>query len=140
MFAWAEALCGAGGEILIGSGKTPLYAASTGQERPRMVSHASRLWRDGLEFDQRKELYMSDETANIMIEHLKALRSELAAFKAEVHQDHDDIKQRLTSIERGSLRAREDTTQVQEDVYRQQASIDALTKRIERIEGRLELS
>lgn len=83
---------------------------------------------------------MSDETANIIIEHLKALRNDLTAFKAEVHQDHDDIKQRLTSIERGLLRAREDTHQVQEDVYRQQATLDALTKRIELIERRLELS
>lgn len=83
---------------------------------------------------------MSDETANIIIEHVKALRGEMEAFKAEVHQDQDDIKQRLTSIERGLLRGREDTAQVQEEVYRQQASLDAIVKRIERIERRLELS
>jgi len=42
---------------------------------------------------------MTDQTANLILEHLTALRNELASFKAEVHADLHDLKERVTSME-----------------------------------------
>ena len=83
---------------------------------------------------------MSDEIENLVLEHLKALRSELRDLRTEMHAEFKDVKHRLTQLEMQGVTFRREAASTQEDVYRQQASIDRLADRVERIERRLELS
>lgn len=82
---------------------------------------------------------MADETANLIIEHLKALRNELQAFRTQYDQDQADLRSRLNHVELGIAGLKRDQSHSYEDAARQQLSIDRLTERIERIERRLEL-
>lgn len=79
---------------------------------------------------------MTDSIQNLIIEHLKALRAEVAAVKA----DTEEIKERLRSHDASIIELRRADVHVFEDQARQQVSIDSLAKRIERIEKRLDLS
>ncbi len=83
---------------------------------------------------------MTDQVENLIIEHLKALRSEIKDLKTTMHDDFKDVKHRLTQVEIQVIGTRRDGVGVQEDVYRQQSSLDRITERIERIEKRLELA
>jgi tetrahydromethanopterin S-methyltransferase subunit G len=83
---------------------------------------------------------MSEEVDNIIIEHLKALRNELRAFREEAHQEFADIKHRLHTVERGIASVRHENSDSFESYVRQQLSIDKINERIERIERRLELA
>jgi len=75
-----------------------------------------------------------------VLEHLKALRNEVKSLRTEMHEEFKDVKLRLHSIEGAIVKARSDNLGTQEDVYRQQASIDRLAERVERIERCLELT
>jgi hypothetical protein len=44
---------------------------------------------------------MSDNVENLILEHLKGFRNEFRDFRTKYDQDIDDIKHRLTTIERG---------------------------------------
>lgn len=44
---------------------------------------------------------MTDNVENPVLEHLLALRNELREFRTRHDQDMSDIKQRLTTLERG---------------------------------------
>ena len=79
---------------------------------------------------------MPENIDNIIIEHLKALRAELAAVKA----DTEEIKERLRSHDASIIELRRSDVHVFEDQARQQVSLDGLSRRIERIERRLELA
>ena len=79
---------------------------------------------------------MSEHIDNIIIEHLKALRAELAAVKA----DTEEIKDRLRSHDASIIELRRSDVHVFEDQARQQVSIDSLVRRLERLEKRLDLS
>ncbi len=79
---------------------------------------------------------MSEHVDNIIIEHLKALRAELAAVKA----DTEEIKERLRSHDASIIELRRADVHVFEDQARQQVSIDSLVRRLERLEKRLDLS
>ena len=83
---------------------------------------------------------MVDNIENIVLEHLKALRNEVKSLRTEMHEEFKDVKLRLHSIEGALVKVRSDNLGTQEDVYRQQASIDRLAERVERIERRLELT
>lgn len=78
---------------------------------------------------------MSEKTENLILEHLRALRAGQDRIEAKV----SEANARLTSLESAVARSRSDNISTQEDVYRQQATIDRLTERVERIEKRLEL-
>ena len=78
---------------------------------------------------------MAEDISNQIVEHLKAIRAEIAAVKA----DTAEIKERLRSHDASIIELRRSDVHVFEDQARQQVSIDALARRIERIEGRLEL-
>ena len=67
---------------------------------------------------------------NLVLEHLKALRTELRAAKSDIQADLRDIKARLTSIEHHQAGSYLDSA-------RQGSRIDELDRRIER---RLELA
>ncbi len=73
---------------------------------------------------------------NLIIEHLKALRAEVAAVKA----DTAEIKQRLISHDNALPDLRRADVHGFEDQARQQLSIDKLAERMQLIEARLELS
>ncbi len=83
---------------------------------------------------------MIDNVENLILEHLKALRNELRDFRARHEQDMDDLKFRLVTIERGQAGMKHEAADQYDNYIRQQVNIDQLTKRIERIERRLELS
>ncbi len=78
---------------------------------------------------------MAEDISNLIVEHLKAIRAEIASIKA----DTVEIKERLRSHDASIIELRRADVHVYEDQARQQVSIDALARRIERIEGRLEL-
>ena len=79
---------------------------------------------------------MTDQIDNIILEHLKAIRSELAEIKA----DTSDIKLRLHSVDTSVIELRRNDVHLFEDDARQQVSLDKLLERIQRIEKRLELT
>ena len=79
---------------------------------------------------------MTDQIDNIILEHLKAIRFELAEIKA----DTSDIKLRLHSVDTSVIELRRNDVHLFEDDARQQVSLDKLLERIQRIEKRLELT
>lgn len=82
---------------------------------------------------------MTDNTEDLVLEMLKGLRNEVATLRTEMHEQFGDLKARMTAIERGIGGMKRDTAEIYDDHARQQASIDKLTARVERIERRLEL-
>jgi hypothetical protein len=79
---------------------------------------------------------MTEDIDHLMLEHLKALRLEVADVKA----DTTDIKSRLRSIDASIIDLRRNDLHGFEEVARQQISIDQIVERLQRIEKRLELS
>ena len=79
---------------------------------------------------------MVDSASNLILEHLKAIRAEIAAVKA----DTGEIKERLRSHDASIIELRRSDVHVFEDQARQQVSLDALARRVDHIESRLELT
>jgi chromosome segregation ATPase len=75
-------------------------------------------------------------TDNLIIEHLKAMRGEVAAVKA----DTSDIRQHLRSLNTSVIDLRGSVVHLYEDTAHQQLTMDKMLDRIQRIEKRLELS
>jgi uncharacterized coiled-coil protein SlyX len=82
---------------------------------------------------------MTDNIENLVLEHLRSLRNELRDFRTRHDADMSDIKQRLTTLERGIAGMKRDSAELYDDHARQQAAIDRLSERMDRIERRLEL-
>ena len=80
-----------------------------------------------------------ENVENLIIEHLKGLRSEIAGMRANMQEEFKDLKHRVTQIEIQVIGSRRDHAGTQEDVYRQQSTIDTIKDRLDRIERRLEL-
>lgn len=83
---------------------------------------------------------MTDEIDNIIIEHLKALRSEMRDIRSDLRTDMDDLKARMSSLETAMLSVKREIVYGEETDARHQISLDRLAQRIERIERRLELA
>lgn len=83
---------------------------------------------------------MSENNDNLILEHLRMLRNEVAGVRAEMHDEFRDVKLRLGSVESAVVSVRRDSTDQMGDAVRQQLRIDQLAERLERIERRLELS
>jgi hypothetical protein len=79
---------------------------------------------------------MTENIDNLVLEHLRALRLELADVKA----DTTDIKSRLRSIDSSIIDLRRNDLHGFEEGARQQISIDQIVEPLQRIEKRLELS
>lgn len=79
---------------------------------------------------------MTDKIDNLILEHLKAIRSELG----ELSSDMKDVKLRLTELERGQAMVLSGQADGYGASARQQSVIDRLSERISRIEKRLELN
>ena len=83
---------------------------------------------------------MTDEISNLLVEHLKALRSEVQTLRSEMHVEFKDVKHRLASVESAIVGMKHELADVKGDYVRQQVNIDNFVERIQRIEKRLELS
>ena len=75
-------------------------------------------------------------TDNLIVEHLRAMRTEIAAVKA----DTTDVRLRLGSVESSILDMRRNVVHLFEDMAHQQLTMDKLFDRVQRIEKRLDLS
>ena len=83
---------------------------------------------------------MDDSIDNLIIEHLKGLRSEVQTLRAEMHSEFRDVKQRRARVETTIVASKHEAADIRGDFVRQQVSIDSQLERIQRIERRLELS
>lgn len=83
---------------------------------------------------------MSENVENLVLEQLRALRSEILAFRSENQSEFSEIKHRLTRVESSIASMRGENVGTQEDVYRQQSVIDQIKERLQRIEKRLEIA
>lgn len=83
---------------------------------------------------------MSDNIENLVLEQLRALRNDIAAFRAENQSEFSEMKHRLNRVESSIAHMRGESVGTQEDVYRQQSVIDTIKERLQRIEKRLELA
>lgn len=78
---------------------------------------------------------MTENVENLVLEHLRALRSGQDRIEAALRE----VKQRLTGVESNMAGLRRDNLGTQEDVYRQHIVIDAIQDRLQGNEKRLEL-
>ena len=81
-----------------------------------------------------------ENVENIVIGHLKSLRSEVATMRSDMQAEFKDVKARLSHLDASMAGVRRDGALSAEDFARQQISIDSLVERIQRIEKRLELT
>ncbi len=79
---------------------------------------------------------MSEIPDNLALEHLRAIRGSQERVEKDLH----DIKQRLSSLERGQAKNHAEYAELYGDHARQQSNFDALSERVQRIEKRLELT
>ena len=77
---------------------------------------------------------------NIIIEHLKGLRSGVVQLRSDMQSEFKDVTARLSHLDASMAGVRRDGALAAVDFARQQVSIGALVERIQRIEKRLELS
>lgn len=75
---------------------------------------------------------MTDNTENLVLEHLKALRNELRDFRTKTEDEFQDLRLRFSELEQNQAN-------LYQSYVRQQASLDQVTQRLDRIERRLEL-
>jgi chromosome segregation ATPase len=74
-------------------------------------------------------------TDNLIIEHLRAIRTEIASVKS----DTTDTRQRVGSVETSIIDMRRNVVHLFEDMAHQQLTMDKLLDRVQRIEKRLDL-
>ena len=77
---------------------------------------------------------MNESASNPVLEQLRVIRGSQERMEKNLH----DIRQRLSSLERGQARNHAEYAELYGDRARRQASMDALSERILRIEKRLE--
>ena len=80
------------------------------------------------------------ETNNLILELLRGLRNQIEGFQTETRSEFRDVKQRLNSLENAVLGVKRDEISTASDIARQQASLDQIIERIQRIEKRLQLT
>ena len=74
-------------------------------------------------------------TENLVIEHLRAMRSGIASVKA----DNTDMRQRLCSIDTSVVDMRRNVVHLFEEIAHHQVTMDKMLDRVQRIEKRLDL-
>ena len=79
---------------------------------------------------------MTDESTNLLLEHLKRFQ----AGQDRIERELNEIKGGLSQLEIGIASVRGDIAHYSGDQARQQLSMDSLSDRIDRIERRLELA
>jgi ubiquinone biosynthesis protein UbiJ len=83
---------------------------------------------------------MADNIENLLLEMLKGLRNEVQTLRTEMHAEFSDVKARQLTIERGIGGMKRDAAELYDDHARQQASIDRLAERLDRLERRIEFT
>lgn len=83
---------------------------------------------------------MTDNVDNLVIEHLKALRSELKDLRAAMHGEFKDVKARLGALEAGQASVIQHIGHLGSSIAGQQVAIDRMSERLDRVEHRLELA
>jgi hypothetical protein len=78
---------------------------------------------------------MADETANLVLEHLRAIRGDLALLR----EGQAEIALRLGSVEQQLVGLRRDIVDLRADFVRLEHRIDRMETRVEHIERRLGL-
>jgi hypothetical protein len=78
---------------------------------------------------------MSDNVENIVLEHLRHIRSRVD----QIADDMTDLKLRMSSLESAMVSVKHEVAHGDETDARQQVTLDKLAERIQRIERRLEL-
>ncbi|MHB1530965.1 hypothetical protein [Acidithiobacillus sp.] len=79
---------------------------------------------------------MSENVENLLLEHLRHIRSRVD----QIAEDVTDLKHRMTSLEHGMGLIKREIHFGDEVDARQQVSLDRIVERIERIERRLDLT
>ena len=79
---------------------------------------------------------MSDNIENLIIEHLKAIRAEVASVKTDTRE----IRSRISSMESSLARLSRETSSNFEEIIENRHLFDELRERVERLERRMELS
>jgi hypothetical protein len=83
---------------------------------------------------------MADNIEHLILEQFRAMRNQVASLQSEMRSEFADVKYRINRMETAVVGIRRDEAGQAEDIARQQAFIDRLVERVQRIEGRLELS
>ncbi len=78
---------------------------------------------------------MSDNVENIVLEHLRHIRSRVD----QISDDMSDLKHRMSSLELSTVSIKHEVAHSDETDARQQITLDKIIDRIQRIERRLEL-
>ncbi len=84
--------------------------------------------------------FMSDNIEHLILEQFRAPRNQIEGMQTETRSEFSDVKHRINRLESGVAGIRRYEAGTAEDIARQQATIDSLTERIQRIERRLELT
>lgn len=82
---------------------------------------------------------MTENVDNLVLEHLRALHSEIQTLRTEMHTEFKDVNYRLSTLEVGMAAVKRDQAETMADAARQQIRIDQVVERIQQIERRLEL-
>jgi len=69
---------------------------------------------------------MTDDTENLILEHLRMFRNDLAGMRSEMHAEFRDLKVRMTGVEQGLVTLN--------------GRMDRMEDRLARIEKRLDLT
>ncbi len=83
---------------------------------------------------------MSNDVDNIVLEHLKALRTELKDMRITILGEFKDVKARLGTLESGQASIVQHIGHLGSSIAGQQVAIDRMSERIDRVESRLELT
>jgi uncharacterized protein (UPF0335 family) len=78
---------------------------------------------------------MTADMESLVLEHLRQIRGRVD----QVGDDITDLKHRMSSLETAMVGAKRELTHGDETDARQQASLDRIVERIERIERRLDI-
>jgi archaellum component FlaC len=79
---------------------------------------------------------MTENTDNLVLEHLRLIRSDMSIIRGDVRE----MKDRLTSLENITASVKRDIGDLYTEVAGQNARHDRMAERIERIEKRLDLA
>jgi hypothetical protein len=78
---------------------------------------------------------MTDNVENLILEHLRGLRAGQDSIVREIRE----LQSRVSSLEAAVLGTKRDMVFTQEDVARQQVTLDSIKDRLTRVERRLDL-
>jgi uncharacterized protein involved in exopolysaccharide biosynthesis len=82
---------------------------------------------------------MTDNIEHLILEQFRAMRNQIAGLQREMLNEFADVKHRINRLETSLAGIRRDEAGQAEDIASQQAFIDGLVERIQRIERRLDL-